>query len=68
MAGSSIIFWVVCGIRLIGILYWLIRKDKNKLAGIWGIIILGAMLVAGFLAITYMSKDFNAVFSQDITK
>ncbi|TDG36263.1 hypothetical protein EZJ43_09680 [Pedobacter changchengzhani] len=68
MAGASLVFWLVCGLPLIGVLYWLIRKDKNKFAGIWGIVILGALIVGGFLAIIYITKDFNAVFSQDPTK
>jgi len=68
MAGASLVFWLVCAIPLVGILYWLIRKDKNKFAGIWGIVILGVLLIAAFLVIVYITKDFNAVFSQDSRK
>jgi uncharacterized membrane protein len=65
MTGASLVFWIVCAIPLIGILYWLIRKDKNKLKGSWGIIILGALLIAAILVIIYITKDFNAVFIQN---
>ncbi|MFC3560494.1 hypothetical protein [Pedobacter jamesrossensis] len=65
MTGASLVFWIVCAIPLIGILYYLIRKDKNKLKGSWGVIILGALLIAAILVIVYVTKDFNAVFSQD---
>ncbi|PWS29781.1 hypothetical protein [Pedobacter paludis] len=65
MTGASLVFWIVCAIPLIGILYWLIRKDKNKLKGSWGIIILGVLLIAALLVIVYVTKDFDAVFSQD---
>jgi len=65
MAGASLIFWIVCAIPLIGILYWLIRKDKNKLKGSWGVIILGVLLIAAILVIIYVTKDFNAIFNQD---
>jgi len=33
--------------------------------GSWGIIILGALLIAAILVIIYVTKDFNAIFSQD---
>jgi len=65
MTGASLVFWIVCAIPLIGILYYLIRKDKNKMKGSWGIIILGALLIAAILVIVYVTKDFNAIFSQD---
>jgi len=65
MTGASLVFWIVCAIPLIGILYYLIRKDKNKMKGSWGIIILGALLIAAILVIIYVTKDFNAIFSQD---
>jgi len=65
MSGASLVFWIVCAIPLIGILYWLIRKDKNKLKGSWGIIVLGVLLVAALLVIVFVTKDFDAVFSQD---
>lgn len=65
MTGASLVFWIVCAIPLTGILYWLIRKDKNKLKGSWGIIILGVLLIAALLVIVYVTKDFDAVFSQD---
>jgi len=64
MTGASLIFWIVCAIPLIGLLYYLIRKDKNKLNGSWGIIILGALVIAALLVIVYVTKDFNAIFSQ----
>jgi len=64
MTGASLIFWIVCAVPLIGLLYYLIRKDKNKLSGSWGVIILGALVVAALLVIVYVTKDFNAVFSQ----
>ena len=65
MTRASLVFWIVCAIPLIGILYYLIRKDKNKMKGSWGIIILGALLIAAILVIIYVTKDFNAIFSQD---
>ncbi|GGI26953.1 hypothetical protein [Pedobacter mendelii] len=65
MTGASLVFWIVCAIPLMGILYYLIRKDKNKLKGSWGVIILGALLIAAILVIVYITKDFNAIFSQD---
>ncbi|RZL58493.1 MAG: hypothetical protein EOO93_16870 [Pedobacter sp.] len=65
MTGASLVFWIVCAIPLIGILYYLIRKDKNKMKGSWGVIILGALLIAAILVIVYVTKDFNAIFSQD---
>lgn len=65
MTGASLVFWIVCAIPLMGILYYLIRKDKNKLKGSWGVIILGALLIAAILVIVYVTKDFNAIFSQD---
>ncbi|MDN3587188.1 hypothetical protein QWY86_10950 [Pedobacter aquatilis] len=65
MTGASLVFWIVCAIPLMGILYYLIRKDKNKLKGSWGVIILGALLVAAILVIVYVTKDFNAIFSQN---
>jgi len=65
MTGASLVFWIVCAIPLIGILYYLIRKDKNKLKGSWGVIIMGALLIAAILVIVYVTKDFNAIFSQD---
>ncbi|WP_131535389.1 hypothetical protein [Pedobacter nototheniae] len=68
MTGASLIFWIVCAIPLMGALYWMIRKDKNKLSGSWGVIILGALLVAAILVIVYVTKDFNAIFSQDGSK
>ncbi|UKT64314.1 hypothetical protein [Pedobacter mucosus] len=64
MTGASLVFWIVCAIPLIGILYYLIRKDKNKLKGSWGVIILGALLIAAIVVIIYVTKDFDAVFSQ----
>ncbi|WP_443946025.1 hypothetical protein ACJVDH_02660 [Pedobacter sp. AW1-32] len=64
MTGASLIFWIVCAFPLIGILYWLIRKDKNKLKGSWGVLVLGALLIAALLVIVYVTKDFNAVFTQ----
>ena len=64
MTGASLIFWIVCAIPLIGTLYYLIRKDKNKLSGSWGVIILGALVIAALLVIVYVTKDFNAIFSQ----
>ncbi|WP_421942439.1 hypothetical protein [Pedobacter sp.] len=65
MTGASLVFWIVCAIPLMGILYYLIRKDKNKLKGSWGVIILGALLIAAILVIVYITKDFNAIFSQN---
>ena len=65
MTGASLIFWIVCAIPLIGLLYWLIRKDKNKLKGSWGVIVLGALVIAALLVIVYVTKDFSAVFSQN---
>lgn len=65
MTGASLVFWIVCAIPLIGILYYLIRKDKNKMKGSWGVIILGVLLIAAILVIVYVTKDFNAIFSQD---
>jgi uncharacterized membrane protein len=65
MAGASFVFWLVCAIPLIGTLYWLIRKDKNKLVGSWGVLILGLLVVVAFLVIVYVTKDFNAEFSQN---
>lgn len=65
MAGASLLFWILCAIPLVGCIYWLIRKDKNKYAGIWGVVILGFLLIAAFLVIVYVTKDFNAVFTQD---
>ncbi|KQR68219.1 hypothetical protein [Pedobacter sp. Leaf176] len=65
MTGASLVFWIVCAIPLIGMLYYLIRKDKNKMKGSWGVIILGALLIAAILVIVYVTKDFNAIFSQD---
>lgn len=65
MTGASLVFWIVCAIPLMAILYWLIRKDKNKLKGSWGVIILGVLLIAALLVIVYVTKDFDAVFSQD---
>ncbi|MCZ4224659.1 hypothetical protein [Pedobacter rhodius] len=65
MTGASLVFWIVCAIPLIGILYYLIRKDKNKMKGCWGVIILGVLLIAAILVIVYVTKDFNAIFSQD---
>lgn len=68
MAGASLIFWIICGIPLIGVIYWLIRKDKNKFAGSIGMIILFLLIIAGVLTILYVSKDFGAMFSQDSLK
>lgn len=64
MTGASLIFWIVCAIPLIGSIYYIIRSDKNKLKGIWGVVILGALVIAALLVIVYVTKDFNAVFSQ----
>ncbi|WP_129718035.1 hypothetical protein [Pedobacter sp. SYP-B3415] len=64
MAVASIIFWLICAIPLIGIVYWLIRKDKNKMAGSWGLIILTVLIIAAFLVIIYVTKDFDASFQQ----
>ncbi|WP_443937931.1 hypothetical protein [Pedobacter sp. MW01-1-1] len=63
MKGASLVFWIVCAIPLIGMLYYLIRKDKNKFKGSIGVLILGALLIAALLVIVYVTKDFNAVFS-----
>ena len=68
MAGASLIFWILCGLPLIGVIYWLIRKDKNKLTGSIGMIILFLLIVAGVLTILYVSKDFSAIFSEDSLK
>jgi uncharacterized membrane protein len=68
MAGASLLFWILCAVPLIGLIYWLIRKDKNKFAGSWGVIILGLLLVAAFLVIVYITKDYDAIFSQDKLK
>ncbi|MGY3053501.1 hypothetical protein ACVWYG_001701 [Pedobacter sp. UYEF25] len=68
MAGASLVFWILCGLPLIGVIYWLIRKDKNKLTGSIGMIILFLLIVAGVLTILYVSKDFNAIFSEDSIK
>ena len=68
MAGASLIFWILCGLPLIGVIYWLIRKDKNKLTGSIGMIILFLLIVAGVLTILYISKDFSAIFSEDSLK
>ncbi len=65
MTGASLIFWIVCAIPLIAIIYWLIRKDKNKLKGSWGVVILGALVIAALLVIVYVTKDFDTVFSQN---
>jgi len=65
MSGASLIFWIVCAVPLIGLLYWLIRKDKNKLKGSWGVIILGVLVIAALLVIVYVTKDFSAIFSQN---
>lgn len=65
MTGASLIFWIICAVPLIGLLYWLIRKDKNKLKGSWGVIILGALVIAALLVIVYLTKDFSAIFSQN---
>ncbi|GGG99007.1 MULTISPECIES: hypothetical protein [Pedobacter] len=65
MTGASLIFWIVCAVPLIAIIYWLIRKDKDKLKGSWGVIILGALVIAALLVIVYVTKDFDAVFSQN---
>jgi uncharacterized membrane protein len=65
MTGASLIFWIVCAVPLIGLLYWLIRNDKNKLKGSWGVIILGALVIAALLVIVYVTKDFSAIFSQN---
>ena len=65
MTGASLIFWIVCAIPLIAVIYWLIRKDKNKLKGSWGVIILGALVIAALLVIVYVTKDFDTVFSQN---
>ncbi|RNL55395.1 hypothetical protein [Pedobacter jejuensis] len=65
MTGASLLFWIVCAIPLMGILYYLIRKDKNKLKGSWGVIVLGVLLIAAVLVIVYVTKDFNAIFTQD---
>ncbi|MFC4209579.1 hypothetical protein ACFOWA_00210 [Pedobacter lithocola] len=65
MTGASLVFWIVCAIPLMGILYYLIRKDKNKLKGSWGVIVLGVLLIAAVLVIVYVTKDFNAIFTQD---
>lgn len=65
MTGASLIFWIVCAIPLIAIIYWLIRKDKDKLKGSWGVIILGALVIAALLVIVYVTKDFDTVFSQN---
>ncbi|KLT63623.1 hypothetical protein [Pedobacter sp. BMA] len=65
MTGASLIFWVICAIPLIGLLYYLIRKDKNKLKGTWGVIILGGLVIAALLVIVYVTKDFSTVFSQN---
>ncbi len=64
MNGASLVFWIVCAIPLIGMLYYLIRKDKNKLKGSWGVIILTVLLIAAVVVIIYVTKDFEAVFSQ----
>ncbi len=68
MAGASLVFWILCGLPLIGLIYWLIRKDKNKFAGSIGMIILFLLIVAGVLMILYKTNDFNAVFSEDRLK
>ncbi|WP_316826268.1 hypothetical protein [Pedobacter miscanthi] len=65
MTGASLIFWIVCAVPLIAIIYWLIRKDKDKLKGSWGVIILGALVIAALLVIVYVTKDFDTVFSQN---
>ncbi|WP_293313438.1 hypothetical protein [Pedobacter sp. UBA5917] len=65
MTGASLIFWIVCAIPLIAIIYWLIRKDKDKLKGSWGVVILGALVIAALLVIVYVTKDFDTVFSQN---
>ncbi|MBB6236811.1 putative membrane protein [Pedobacter sp. AK013] len=65
MTGASLIFWIVCAIPLIAIIYWLIRKDKDKLKGSWGVIILGALVIAALLVIVYVTKDFDAFFIQN---
>ncbi|WP_316797635.1 hypothetical protein [Pedobacter frigidisoli] len=65
MTGASLIFWLICAIPLIGLLYYLIRKDKNKLKGTWGVIILGGLVIAALLVIVYVTKDFSTVFSQN---
>ncbi|PST82411.1 hypothetical protein C7T94_16700 [Pedobacter yulinensis] len=64
MAVASIIFWLICAIPLIGGVYWLIRKDKNKMAGSWGLIILTVLIIAAFLVIIYVTKDFDVNFQQ----
>lgn len=61
---ASLVFWVVCAIPLIGGLYWLIRNDKDKRKGIWGVVILGVLIVAALIVILYVTKDFNAVFEE----
>lgn len=68
MVGASLLFWILCAVPLVGGIYWLIRKDKNKFAGSWGVIILGLLLIAAFLVIVYITQDFNAIFSQDKIK
>lgn len=64
MAYASITFFIVCGLPLIAILYYMIRKDKNKRKGIYGLVILIFLLVATVLAIKYLSKDFNMTFKE----
>ncbi|MET4083867.1 putative membrane protein [Pedobacter sp. UYP30] len=68
MAAASLIFWILCGLPLIGLIYWLIRKDKNKFAGSIGMIILFLLIVAGVLMILYKTNDFNAMFSEDFSR
>lgn len=68
MAGASLVFWILCGLPLIGLIYWLIRKDKNKLAGSIGMIILFLLIVAGVLMILYKTNDFNSMFSEDFPR
>lgn len=65
MQGASLIFWLICAIPLIGTIYYLIRKDKNKLKGIWGIALLGALVIVALLIIAYVTKDFSAVFTEN---
>ena len=47
----SLIFWAVFVLPLVVFLVWLMRQDKNRKAGLTGLIVLAVMVV---VAIVYM--------------
>ncbi len=51
MSWPSLIFWLIFVVPLFIFLIWLMRQDKNKKTGFWGLII---VILTVAVAIVYM--------------